>query len=358
MTSTPSENNLQQLGTHATCNNIECQYMQVKYMAVYEKYVEQLQRVQALTHENELLAFDTRHKIAFLDLNKRQLGQMVEHQTLLVDSLRHRAPVDGGSVCDGCAPHRAALETLRALNASNYPNVKANQEEGVRILEACREELRAEKLTNARLRVRIGVNADSFWKDREVLQLREEVDRHRALCCEANKEVDRLKREVEGCRRGLRNAEHLIEMLESQVVSISVSGAKRKADELTMDEGLRSRLDAVFSITSDDVPPELEENALYDAFRATVCKDELDDCFDSMYAACHAGEKLPPRERRLLAQGGARVCKGPFGACLRALGGRSRKRGTLTVWTNVGIKGTTAASYTPSVSPHGLVAST
>ena len=145
MTSTPSENNLQQLGTHATCNNIECQYMQVKYMAVYEKYVEQLQRVQALTHENELLAFDTRHKIAFLDLNKRQLGQMVEEQTLVADALQHRAPVDGGShsVCDGCAYHRAALVTLRALNARNYPNVKANQEEGLRILEACRDELRA-----------------------------------------------------------------------------------------------------------------------------------------------------------------------------------------------------------------------
>ena len=360
MASTPSENNLEPFGPHVACDNSECQAMQRRYKMIYEKYMEQLQRVHALEHENELLGFDVRHKIAFLDLNKRQLGQMVEEQTLVADALQHRAPVDGGShsVCDGCAYHRAALVTLRALNARNYPNVKANQEEGLRILEACRDELRAEKLTNARLRIRIGVNADPFWKNREVLQLRAEADRHRALCFEASREVERLKEELEGCRRGLSNAGDLIQVLESELMRVSVSGAKRKADELTMDEGLKSRLEAVFSITSDDVPPELEENALYDAFRATVCKDELEDCFDSMYAACHAGERLPPRERRLLAQGGARVCKGPFGACLRALGGRSRKRGTLTVWTNVGIKGAAAASYTPSVSPRGLVAST
>ena len=343
MTSTPLEENLEPFGSHVACANSECQAMYQQYKVIYEKYFEQLQRLHAQMHENQLLAFDVKHKIAFLELNKNQLGQMVEQQTRIADILQHKvrvSDIDGGShsVCDGCMHHRAALITQRLLNANNYPNIKANQDECQRVLEASREELRAEKLINAKLRIRIGVNADPFWKDREVLQLRGEVAHYKALCTETNEQAERLKGEMEVHRQRLVNSEHMIEILESELAR---AGAKRKAiDEdrpVAMDEGLARRFHSVFSIP-DSSGGEIEEYVLYDAFRATIREDELDDCFEAMYGACHSGERLSSRDRRHLSQGGTRVCKSPFGACLKALGGTSKKRGTLTVWTNVALK--------------------
>ena len=275
MTSTPLEENLETFGPQIACENSECQAMYCRYKAIYEKYFEQLQRLHAVVHENQLLAFDVKHRVAFLELNKKQLGQMVEQQTLIADVLQHKiSNVDGGShsVCDGCAHHRAALITQRLLNANNYPNVKANQEEGQRILDASREELHAEKLINAKLRIRIGVNTDPFWKDREVLQLRGEVSHYKALCHETSEHVERLKGEMEVHRHRLIISEQKMEMLESELIK---ARTKRKADEIAMDEGLRCRFQSVFSIT-DASSDEMEENVLYDAFRAAVGDDE--DC--------------------------------------------------------------------------------
>ena len=116
MTDPYAEDNLEQIYPQPTCKHEECQVLYGKYKAIYEKYYKNLERVHTLTHENQLLSCDVKHKVALLELDKEQLGLMIEQEKQVSDILLHKTPVSvhsvhGGEhpVCDNCMHHREAL---------------------------------------------------------------------------------------------------------------------------------------------------------------------------------------------------------------------------------------------------------
>jgi len=379
MTDQDEEGSLEQFGPGCMCENEECQSMYARYKAIYEQHVGHLEQIHKLTQDNQLLSSEIKHRVAFLELNKQQLGQMLEHEKMICDILQHKTNVStkntsGGlhPVCEGCMYHRSALVLQRSLNSNNYPNVRAVQEEGLRVLKSAQDELMAEKLINGKLRVKIQMRNDPFWKDREVTQLGEEVSRYKSMYEESSKHADALKGELDKCKQQLLISNEKIDMLETELIKAktdleelatanqskqkSSNGMKRKHEDsddrsasnkedgkakkaltATMDAVLRYRLGLVFSVVSEGAC-EYEENFLYDTFRQSIDQEDLVECFESMYKACHPGESLSLRDKKLLKEGVVRVCKGPFSACLNALGGESRKRCTQTIWTNLAIK--------------------
>jgi hypothetical protein len=375
MTEFQEEDKLEPICSQPVCENEECQAMYCRYKTVYEKYCKNLQRVHTLTGENQLLSFEINHKVALLELDKQQLGRMLEQEKTVSDILQHSTDVSvdtisGGlhPVCAGCAHHRAALIQNRTLNSNNYPNVRRIHEENQRIIELYKKELQAERLINGRLRMQMGKNIDPFWKDQEVLQLRGEISSYKEMYEESNRNNDCLKEESDRCKQLLlisrRNVDELIKSsMVSKEESMAVDeenqrvGTKRKpAEDLSesavsakedgrgkvpltaiMDIVLEYRLGLVFSIDSEQ-GCEHEENFLYDTFRQSIDPDDLEECFESMYKACHPVDVFSPRDRKLLKEGVVRICKGSFSACLKALGGESKKRGSQTIWTNVNIK--------------------
>jgi hypothetical protein len=381
MIDSQEEDNLEKFGPQPTCENEECQAMYCRYKAIYTKYYENLQRVHTLTHENQLISSEIKHKVALLELDKQQLGYMLEQEKQVSDILQHKTDVsvnniNGGlhPVCTGCMYHRAALIQHRTLNSDNYPNVRRIHEENQRILESCKEELLVEKLINAKFRIRMGKNVDPFWKDQEVLQLRGELSQYKEMFEESKSNADSLKEELHKCKELLLILKQNRDMLENELVKSKMasknesetaddenqhrmSGKKRKLSgdfdesaDLALENGkgkkplmavmntvLEHRFGLVFFIDSEH-GCEHEENFLYDIFRQSIDSDDLERCFESVYKACHPEESFSLRDRKLLKEGLVRVCKGPFGACLKALGGESKKRGTQIIWTNVKIR--------------------
>jgi hypothetical protein len=208
----------------------------------------------------------------------------------------------------------------------------------------------------------------------EVLQLKEEeVSNYKEMYEESKSKADSLKKELDTCK------EHLLilrkekdlqvnKLVKSRMASdkepmatdgkdqVKKTGTKRKLAEdsngsaafakedgkgkkpltAVMNTVLKYKLGLVFSIDLEH-GCEHEENFLYDIFRQSIDSDDLERCFESMYKACHPEESFSLRDRKLLKEGLVRVCKGPFSACLKALGGVYKKRGTQTIWTNVAI---------------------
>jgi hypothetical protein len=381
MTDPYAEDNLEPICPQPTCKHEECQVLYGKYKVIYEKYYKNLERVHTLTHENQLLSCDVKHKVALLELDKEQLGLMIEQEKQVSDILQHKAPVSvqsvhGGEhpVCDGCVHHRQALIQHRSNNAKNYTNVKAIQDKNQSIVDSYKKELDAALLINGRLRVKMGQNIDPFWKDKETLQLRGELSQCKEMYEASKRNANSLKAELEKCKAQvliLKKDRDVLEneLSESRMVTKDkaleagsedrgrMSGTKRKlmeeADEseaqaieegkskkpltATMNAALEYRLGLVFFIDPGHAC-ENEENLLYDTFRESVDSEDLERCFESIYKACHPEDQFSSRDRRLLKEGGVRVCKGPFGACLKAFGGESKKRGTQTIWTNITIK--------------------
>jgi hypothetical protein len=381
MTDPYAEDNLEPICPRPTCKHEECQGMYGKYKAIYEKYYKNLERVHTLTHENQLLSYDVKHKVALLELDKEQLGLMIEQEKQVSDILLHETPVSvhsvhGGEhpVCEGCMHHRQALIQYRTNNAKNYTNVKAIQDKNQSNVDSYKKELDAALVINGRLRMRIAQNSDPFWTDKEILQLRSELSQCKERYEESRRNADSLKAALEKCKEQvliLKKDRDVLEneLSESRMVTKDKaleagsedrgrrSGTKRKlmedADESEAQEGeegkskkpltaamnaaLEYRLGLVFFIDPGHAC-ENEENLLYDTFRDSVASDDLERCFESIYKACHPEDQFSSRDRRLLKEGKVRVCKGPFGACLKAFGGESKKRWTQTIWTNITIK--------------------
>jgi hypothetical protein len=381
MTDPREEDNLEQLYPQPTCGSEECQVLYIKYKVTYDKYYRNLQRVHMLTHENQLLSSEIKHKVALLELEKEQLGLMLEQEKKVSDILQHNIDVsvdniNGGlyPVCAGCVNHRAALIQHRTNNSENYNNVRRIHEENTRIMESCKKEVQTERLINGKLRMQMGKSIDPFWKDQEVLQLRRGLSQYKEMYEESKCKADSLKAELGKCKERLLISKLNCNMLENELIKSRMAskdesvaadsedqgqmvGTKRKLAEESdeseaqarengkgkkplmamMNTILEHRFGLVFCIDSEH-GCEHEENFLYDIFRQSIDSDDLERCFESVYKACHPEESFSLRDRKLLKEGLVRVCKGPFGACLKALGGESKKRGTQIIWTNVKIR--------------------
>jgi hypothetical protein len=107
----------------------------------------------------------------------------------------------------------------------------------------------------------------------------------------------------------------------------------------TLNEDLTRKLDCLF-IRTHNLDLEMDENKLYDAFLLDQPEAERLPILHSMYAACHGGATIPEKEAKnydpnASESGSGRIAKKSFAACLRAMGGIFKRKGTKIVWRNI-----------------------
>jgi hypothetical protein len=100
---------------------------------------------------------------------------------------------------------------------------------------------------------------------------------------------------------------------------------------VNVDFDLKVLLQNVFQIIPQNTDGHLEETFMYDQFMLRQRDEDRDWVLQKLHSSCHS-ERLV--KRRCI----ERPCKQSFSACLRAIGGVSKKRGTRTVWVNIEIK--------------------
>ena len=93
--------NLEQFWVHQVCDREEHQAVYFKYTNLYGRYSDQYQVMNVLIHQNDLLSFNTKHKISYLELNNKHIWQMLEQQTLIADILQHKSDITRESVHGG-----------------------------------------------------------------------------------------------------------------------------------------------------------------------------------------------------------------------------------------------------------------
>ena len=99
---------------------------------------------------------------------------------------------------------------------------------------------------------------------------------------------------------------------------------------------LIERFNSAFIITEYACCP-IHERILYDTMLALIPKSEQEAFIESMYAACHPGEKLSSRDRKNF-KAGKRVGKTSFNWYLKAIGGVCKTTAMGNVWVNVEIR--------------------
>lgn len=376
MTETGSD--LEPFGITVLCDKPDCVAMYAKYSSVYDKYLKQHQDYKTLKDQNTLLSFDFRHKLSLLETQQKHLKHIIDKEKAATDAMQNMATSEGmtawgASTCSGCVHHRNALIAYRTYTSKNCDSIMDLQTEEKRILDSAREDLKVALMANAKLKVQSMKCNDPFWKDREVQSLKEEVSKYKSLAEKADQTIVQLKREKEEGAVRLAICKQRAESLETELIRMRMNDRpdfghvshaesprpKRKLEEcevklekpseedcaeskktpianLAFSDPLTQKLLSVFSVAEDgEGNPTTEETALYDVFVASVPPDEREAYFEAMYTACHPGERFSQRDRKLLKEGVVRVCKTSFAACLAAIGGECKKRGTQNVWTNI-----------------------
>jgi hypothetical protein len=89
----------------------------------------------------------------------------------------------------------------------------------------------------------------------------------------------------------------------------------------------------------------IDENTLYDSFLLDQPENERLEALSQVYAACHDGQDMQERDKKrfkldLLGDpnDSSRVNKRSFAACLKAMGGVSRRKYNKIVWVNVHLR--------------------
>ena len=123
---------------------------------------------------------------------------------------------------------------------------------------------------------------------------------------------------------------------------ISVAAAPKSRElqaKLTNDLDTRFRI--LFDVNSF-CSAGLDENTLYDNFFLDQPEKERLDVLEELFAVCHDGNRMPERDRKkykydLLGEPSesSRIGKRSFAACLKALGGVSKRKNNTIFWTNV-----------------------
>ena len=89
----------------------------------------------------------------------------------------------------------------------------------------------------------------------------------------------------------------------------------------------------------------IDENTLYDSFLMDQPENERLEVLSQVYAACHNGQDMQERDKKkfksdLLGdqKDSSRVNKRSFAACLKTMGGISRRRNNKIVWVNIHLR--------------------
>ena len=141
---------------------------------------------------------------------------------------------------------------------------------------------------------------------------------------------------LEGKCEELLEAANYKPVQEVEVVEVPKASKELKAN---LDQELRRRLDCLF-IRTFNLDLEIEENKLYDAFLLDQPEHERLGMLHRMYKACHGGEPIPDKEAKNYdpnapETGSGRIAKKSFAACLRAMGGVFKRKGTKILWRNI-----------------------
>ena len=141
---------------------------------------------------------------------------------------------------------------------------------------------------------------------------------------------------LEGKCEELLEAANYKPVQEVEVVEVPKASKELKAN---LDQELRRRLDCLF-IRTFNLDLEIEENKLYDAFLLDQPEHERLAMLHRMYKACHGGEPIPDKEAKNYdpnapETGSGRIAKKSFAACLRAMGGVFKRKGTKILWRNI-----------------------
>ena len=122
-----------------------------------------------------------------------------------------------------------------------------------------------------------------------------------------------------------------------------VGSAQRRIDLVPMmDTDLKMLFETLF-VRTGALEKGIEETKLYDDFIMDQPPSKRLDILKSMYSACHDGRPMPEQESRRFhdnaeTSGSGRVAKQSFAACLKAIGGISKKKGTRSVWLNIRVR--------------------
>jgi hypothetical protein len=147
---------------------------------------------------------------------------------------------------------------------------------------------------------------------------------------------DQHKLLMEGKCEELLEAANYKPVQEVEVVEVPKASKELKAN---LDQELRRRLDCLF-IRTFNLDLEIEENKLYDAFLLDQPEHERLAMLHRMYKACHGGQPIPDKEAKNYdpnapETNSGRIAKKSFAACLRAMGGVFKRKGTKILWRNI-----------------------
>lgn len=319
-------------------NNSKCQSDQC---AFYSECLEQKDQIKSLQDQLDILSFEVRTKVAYLEIQTNEYKDLLAHQEKINDALQGKAtvtplclPENVKPTCAGCVHHRNALVYSREMISSNHGVIQSRNQETERILDDAKTQLANERLINGKLRV----SMNTLQKQQESTPKIKALERENIQHIQTIRILsDQLK-----------EARELIDTLRQDAPNSKVQPAdqrpsnpqKRKHHEMSppinLTNELKSLFKQVFSFLQDN-DQLLEENILYDAFLSSVHESQRPCCFEAIHKACHNGEQLSTKELKNLIDGKGRTCKSSFSACLEAMGGTVKKNGTQKLWTNIKI---------------------
>ena len=123
---------------------------------------------------------------------------------------------------------------------------------------------------------------------------------------------------------------------------ISVADAPKSRElQAKLTDDLETRFRILFDVTNY-CGAGMEENRLYDSFFSDQPEKERLDVLEELFSVCHDGNKMPERDRKKYKHDlmgdpseSSRIGKRSFAACLKALGGISKRKNNTIYWINV-----------------------
>ena len=341
------------IGDNTACNAEGCQHLYSMYTALYGTYVGVVMANHGLVAVNKEL---NNHKQCKIDLLQEELrvtkNQLAEANVMLdglQGNLEPELSTDWAPTCPGCVKHRTALVIQRNLSRNNQEKTRAIGLDCNATLDQLIVEYKTIQRENGILRVKQAQTPCPFWHETAYKHLEDEVKRQKALVYEANRRASEYERDRDRAQIMLELATKRANSAEKKLCDELFNvGQKRKLEEEVVEEDdvnvepdaqLVEKLISVFSITRTP-SSEIEEKVLYDTFMKCTPAADHERFLEAMYRACHPGEsRMPQSQRKKIPQigeeNGPQVCKASFAACLRAVGGVCRKRGSSNVWVNV-----------------------
>ena len=122
-----------------------------------------------------------------------------------------------------------------------------------------------------------------------------------------------------------------------------VESEQRRIDLVpVMDEELKVLFNTLF-VKTGTMDKAIEETKLYDDFVNDQPPSKRLAVLKKVYSACHEGRQMPEQESKRFnddpaSTGNGRIAKQSFAACLKAMGGISKKKGTRSVWLNIRVR--------------------